>query len=236
MKKLIRWVIGNCQSVRAIECLHRSVQFVRGRHPDADLFICYNNLTPELLDRLPSVDRMDQQAYSGSLELAPPKVSDACGPAWKLYPPRLDIDAYEVILDNDILFYEDIFESFFGGGRFLVAEAARRSYDPDIEKRIRPDFNMNCGIYGMPPGYDLGRDIKRLIAETGIYWDRNYFLDQSLLACLFQEHPYYMVPLEMVSIVFPGSPFIVGTHGVHFAGLNKGKDEHWKRYWLSHMS
>ena len=144
MKPIIRWTIGPSSKLGFLS-LRLSVFWAKklfGR--DFDYAICHNNLSKEEVLNLPSVDILiDQKEYVGIYgDLEP------CGPAWKLYPPRLRKDAKEICLDNDLILYSRPAEidDFMNHDIFLITESYKRSYHGILQHLIKENFNINSGL------------------------------------------------------------------------------------------
>lgn len=147
------------------------------------------------------------------------------GVAWKLAPPRLFPDLYELSLDNDLILWE-------------IPEAVHawlQSDDPeccvmaeDVQRGVGQFSNhcdtraINSGIRGVSPGFDLKGRLRRTLEETSIIL-RSELDEQGLQAAALSRGDLRLVSLDDVSICspFPMHQNVLGRCGVHFVGLNQ---------------
>lgn len=142
-KPLARWTIGNCTK-DGLACLKASIESFQ-KFYDTNIVICYNCNREFLGDLAHKFEIIDQKNH---LQIGPePK-----GVSWKLYPPRLNPEGHEIVIDNDIIFENKIDEidMFFKSDVTLLLEGDSRTYGR-FEKHVPKGFQINSGIYGMPP-------------------------------------------------------------------------------------
>lgn len=217
MRAIARWTIGHTTE-DGYECLQLSVESVTSLY-DVQVVICHNcpaNKLPSSLKQYPLIDQ-HQYADSGPA----PK-----GVAWKLYPPRLASDYHELVIDNDIILKESIpqIEQFLNGNLTLLLEGDSRTYGR-FEKHVPPGFQINSGIYGMPPGFDLNRFVQFYAGQA---WEKNAlyendksetFDEQGLVAVALLSHPQFVIiPAKSVTNCEHN---LVDGLGHHFIGLNR---------------
>jgi len=186
-----------------------------------DLAICYNDIDPTKLPK--GVQALNKAEQPNNLKFLP----QGKLPAWKLVPPRLDLNRHEIIMDNDVLLFKPLeeIEEFLAGNKFLTTEAYRRSYSIDYDALIRQDFNINVGIIGMPPGFDMEAAINEKLQRG---WSE-FFDDQSIVAAILQDQDTIVVSKQKIVVAFGDTFYAKGTHGVHLVGLNSGETRHWKK-------
>ena len=219
-KPLARWTIGN-STKDGYDCLLLSINSFL-KFYDIEIAICYNCDKKKLPIELNQFTLIDQKKH---LQIGPnPK-----GVAWKLYPPRLDKNRHEISIDNDIVFNKRInqIDQFFYSNTTLLLEDKRRTYGR-FENHVPPGFNINSGIYGMPPGFDLESFI---IFYAGNEWEKNAlyehdknetFDEQGLVAlALLSNKDYIIIPKETITDC---RDTIVDGCGHHFIGLNREKN------------
>jgi hypothetical protein len=194
--------------------------------------VCFNcdgiSLQKGLVDMV-----IDQRLVSHSLSLNPPRSNLKGGPAWKFYPPRLSPNTHELLIDNDLILYRktDKIEEFLQTDDvFVLTEAAKRSYTDWAEHYIRTGFEINTGIIGLPPYYDLASNLNQAVDYFHLKHWSDHFDEQSLVAYLLQSHNTKIISIEDVSICRPHHKFRRGKCGVHLVGLNYGHDLHWQMY------
>ena len=179
---------------------------------------------------LPLVDQLvDQFSFSDVLSCQPPAKKHKGGPAWKLYPPRLDLEVHEIVIDNDVVIYNKptMMEQFLNrNDMIVVAEAFKRSYSGRLEPQIPLGFNINTGIMCFPPNFDLLKMLQECLDSKG--WE-NHFDEQTTVAYTLRENPnVHMIPLSEVSVCH--EQYQAGSCGIHFVGVNNGKTEYWNQY------
>ncbi len=223
IKPIIRWTIGPV-SPEGFITLYIAVKKIQKLYGNLFTYIiCYNDLSDFQKSLLPSVDQLiDQKDYINSLPIPPPESFDL-RPAWKIYPPRLDLDNYEIIIDNDVIIYKKlpIFDKFLQHNILAVTEGAKRSYSGPFEHLIPQGLNINTGIMCLPPGFDLKN---KLIDNLSIW--QNRLDEQTLLAyILSKETNLEIIPQSDIFVCCDASG--LGKCGVHFVGMNSGFTQHW---------
>ena len=148
MRPLVRWIIGPVKK-QGFNCLRKSINSFSKIYTNVDLMVCHNQLEKKQVDLIKSMGVfVYEQIYTKGIE---PK-----GVAWKLYPPRLRLDAHEIIIDNDIIIGKQIpqINQFLSENSTLVYEAGKPMYGK-FAKYVPKTPYINSGIYGMPPGFNL---------------------------------------------------------------------------------
>lgn len=231
MQPLIRWVIGPV-SDNGFECLRLSVKLAQRLYPECRFAVCHNGMSNEQLASLPPVELVDQSSFVNSIELPPP--NEVGKPAWKLYPPRLNEEGHEIILDNDILLYKrsELIDEFLGRKDLcLVTEAYKRSYGVRFEDLVPPDFNINSGVVCLNPGFNYWRSIKSVLdygKKIGFVAWEDHFDEQTVVATILSRQNTKIIPLEDIHVC--AADYRKGRIGMHFVGLNGSEDQHWLRY------
>ena len=212
-KPLFRWTIGPA-TADGFRCLRLSIDSFL-RHYDCEPVVCYNGPEPDITCR-----KIDQKSYLTPLPVPP------VGVAWKLYPPRLASDRHELVVDNDVVLNERLpqIDAFLSRDCTLLLCETSRTYGR-FSSHVPAGLCVNSGLYGMPPGFDLGAAVSGYLGDG---WERNAFGEhaesftfdeQGLVAmalsghgdCEFVPHTYVTnCETELV----PGK-------GHHFIGLNR---------------
>jgi len=207
-----------------------------------DLFryvICHNGLLNSQFSKIKNLncECINQEEYKCGLHLNPPKSKDKngrfiAGPAWKLYPPRLDINCHEIIIDNDVVIdcKSEIFDKFLKSTEMVIAtEAIERSYG-NFDRYVNHNLMLNTGVIGLPPGYDLCSKLNLVIDFSNIKKWENHFDEQGLYAATLQKTPMSMFSLSDINVCCPQRDYKLGQIGMHFIAVNNGHDIHWKKY------
>ena len=221
--RVARWTIGPV-SEAGLECLSLSVASFILHHPDTKIVICHNcpaNNLEDIVARFPHATLIDQSEYLES-DIPP------MGVAWKLYPPRLFPDAYELCIDNDIVFVDQIkeIESFYSGDHTLLLEGSTRNYGK-FEQHVPAGYCINSGVYGMPPGFNFQKYLRFYVTSN---WEQNAFGPHAA-SKTFDEQG--IVALSLLSygkfIIIPETTLtncerhLIQGKGLHFVGLNRNQ-------------
>lgn len=149
----------------------------------------------------------------------------ADGVAWKLAPPRLFPDRWEIAFDNDCILWE-LPPSIAG---WLKAGCPRTCLlAEDVERALGAfghlcgPLNLNTGIRGFPPGYDVEAALAGMLADHPAPLAGELDEQGLQVAALQRERPPAVVTVAEVAICAPFWPKSPepGTHGAHFVGLN----------------
>lgn len=251
----IRWTIGDVHP-RGFDALRLSVFGAwRVFGPDAEYAVCVNTVplaeasarvgpVPAPLrwiDATPQIPPMLRPHLDAGL---------AEGAAWKLAPPRIFDDLWEISLDNDCILW-DLPDGMRGWlearhpARCLLAEDVRACFGRFAA--LCGTEPRNAGIRGMPPGFDLGAAVDALL--RGLEAPLVSELDEQGLqvGALSMKAPPAVVAVEDVTICSPFAPHLpwLGRSGAHFVGLNaralpwsfdgRGASEWIADHWRSHQ-
>jgi len=221
MKPIARWTIGNT-SAAGYECLCRSIESFLKLY-DAEVVICHNCSTEKIMKECVGNFRLlNQQEISEKSKIKPAGVS------WKLYPPRIDINRHEIVIDNDIIFVDQIPEigAFLKSDCTLLLEGDSRTYGR-FERYVPEGYQINSGIFGMPPRFDLHKYVDFYcrsdweINAFGQHKESKTFDEQGLVAlALLNYHKYAIIPSTSVTNC---ERELVMAKAMHFIGLNRRK-------------
>ena len=156
------------------------------------------------------------------------------GVAWKLAPPRLFPDAWELSLDNDCILWRlpPALERWLDGeAETSVALAADvRAMFGQFAELCGPE-PRNTGIRGLPPRFDLEEALLALLDGHDVLL-ASELDEQGLQVAAFQRFgEVQVVSTEEVSICSPFPPHqaALGRFGAHFVGLN-ARSLPWRYY------
>lgn len=255
----IRWTVGDV-SLRGWEALRLSVWCAsRLFGPEARFAVCVNSVpmerAKELAGELPEgvdwreVGRADVPGWLA--DRLDPEMAEGVG--WKLVPPQIFPDRYEIALDNDCLLWampEAMREFLERADATLMAEDVDRCLG--VFDGMAPGGRINSGIRGLPPGFALDAELRQAVAA----WEqaagerlvlRSELDEQGLqAAALGRAGRMLRVSTAEVSICSPFWPRQpeLGSCGAHFVGLNSKRipwdyydrpgievrREHWDRH------
>lgn len=214
MKPLFRWTVGPCLQ-QGLDILAESI--IRTTETLGidrfDWAICHNGLNRENLQFL--------QKAAGDLPIqfipqnwATCPVNDNCqtprrkdgsfewngnrcgGTMWKTCPPRMRIEAHEIVMDNDIILlkkFPQIDEWLDQTQRVLILEEPIRFYGRyDCLFGPDPPY-LNSGFMGYPPGYDFGSAILNNWTKHGKYMNISQSDEQGLLVFTLSQQPSFRI-------------------------------------------
>lgn len=236
-RPVVRWVVGECHTL-GYDTLYESIKSFKKIYKNNFIYcICFNSkkIKKTLVKSLELVDKIiDQKKFQKTLPFNPFKKR---GPHWKLYPPRLFPEQHELILDNDLIIYEEMkeIEEFLSDESLcLTTRAIKRSYNKKYEHHIKRDFNINTGLVGLPPFFDYQKKIEIVLSYGKSVW-KDYFDEQTVVAGVLQSENTKVIPFETISSCCGLTHFNIGKKGTHFIGINKGYDKWWKEYKVKNL-
>jgi hypothetical protein len=224
----IRWTVGDVAPL-GFDALRLSVW---GAHrlfgPEARYAICVNSLSVDAArERTGSLPAGVEWVAAGSL---PPVLAEALddamaeGVAWKLAPPRLFTDRYELALDNDCILWgmPPQLRQWLGEKRPRCVIAADVKPAHGAFAHLTRDEPRNTGIRGFPPGYDVVKALAAVLGEHPVKLSSE--LDEQGLQVVALDRPReaIVVTTDEVTICSPFWPHqpSLGRSGAHFVGLN----------------
>lgn len=220
MNPIARWTIGP-STPAGYECLRLSIESFL-KFYDAEVVICHN-CSPETISNI-CVDNkirlIDQQEVAKISKIPP------MGVAWKLYPPRIDRSRHEICIDNDIVFREPVpeIDHFLNNDCTLMLEDHSRTYGR-FERYVPSGFEINSGIYGMCPDFDLYKYVNFYcqrdweINALGEYEQSKTFDEQGLIALSMLDYPRHII-ISNTTITNCERELKI-SNGMHFIGLNR---------------
>lgn len=211
---LVRWIIGDTNK-NGYDSLQISIQTFTSLYPFVEPVVCYNGSLPCL------------EYFSGKIinQKTHQTQRKPIGVAWKLVPPRLTDHRHEIIMDNDLIIEKPIsqIDEFFESNKTLLLEGDSRTYGR-FERHVPKGYEINSGIYGMPPGFDLNKYVELYAGDT---WEKNAFGnhdknetfdEQGIIALALLDFNHIIVPKETITNC---EKKLQLSHGCHFIGLNR---------------
>lgn len=226
-KPIVRWTLGGPCSTDALDCLKLCIKNFKKFYGDQfRYFLCFNNTDVNSLKWTKefNLELLDQSVHTSSLDIEPIN-NHSC---WKLYPPRIDLNSYEIFIDNDINLHKKYnFNYFIEENKFFMAEAIKKAYGT-FQNKINYQFKLNAGFFGVPPQFDFKKEINKVISSNCVSWQSDYFEEQGLVAYILHKHNCFVIDLDKIFICL--DEFKVSEYGMHFVGLNKNNSIYWKKY------
>jgi hypothetical protein len=225
---IIRWTIGNV-SKEGMDCLKLSCRRITTFYgKEFDYFICYNQIDKDKIkwSNKYNIELIDQQEHKNSLDLEP--INHPC---WKLYPPRLNINSYEIFIDNDVVLHKKIdLYYYITNNHFFISEAFKKNYGT-MQSKINKKPYLNSGFFGITPGFNFQEEINLTIKQFNLQWLNSHFEEQAVVAHILNKNNCEVVGLEKIYVCC--DDIKRAQFGFHFAGLNHGDEKHkifWKKY------
>jgi hypothetical protein len=231
MKNIVRWTVGGSTTDSSIDCLEKSIYFWKKLYKNYfNYFIfCNNEKSIEKICHIKNVTIINQSYFLKDLFFSP---NDTF---WKFCPPRFCLDCHEIILDNDLIVYEQspTINFFLKQKNKVVTTSAHVGNNGIFNEHLKKYSNLkiNTGLVGFPPNYNFTDDLKKLFS---IYpYQLNHHCDDQGAFLFLTKNFLKIIPMEEIYVCNPRnyfSPFGKGTHGTHFAGLNQGFSEYWHKF------
>lgn len=275
MKNIFRWTVGNASKIG--ESILETSIFKAKRLFNKFNFlfiVCLNseNKTIEkicLRNRVELI-RTDWFSFPLPIEIIPKEYDINAehgvprgrqGSFWKLCPPRIDINSYELICDNDLIIQKlpEELEEFLVSNRNLILEENIFSFGKYFKFIDKP---YNSGLYGLCPSYDFEKLLVQQWQDTGRMQPLLSRDEQGLIISTLKKQNPIEIPKEKVCFVLNKGETINGEyqiikenefeskivknislkspsfdkHIVHFLGANR-VDNHdcWSQYTINKM-
>jgi len=222
-KPLLRWTIGPVSEI-GFEILSHSIELFKSFRNNFDLLVCHNQLDKKRLAKLKEMDvpLFCQDDYKYNLFFKP----EGCG--WKLYPPRLRLDAHEIIIDNDLILFNDEFlKKFINEDCLLITESNGRRLG-NFDSFVPDGVKINSGLIGLPPGFDFEKEIQEMQIISGRQRFEGFFDEQGLVAAVVSKYRYTLINLDEIWVC--ADQFKLAPVGIHFVRANQGYTDPWNEY------
>jgi hypothetical protein len=222
-KPLFRFTVGSCIQ-QGLDILAESIKKTTATLgvENFDWMICYNGLSQDDLEFLSRAigDRpitLFPQNWSHCPipdECQSPRREDGTiewngnrcgGTLWKVCPPRMRMEAHEIVMDNDIILLKKFpeIDSFLSTTKkALILEEHIRFYGRYDEIFGPGGPFLNSGLMGFPPNYDFGAEIKRVWEENGKYTRLTQADEQGLLMYTLSRIPSFRIKqTQMIEVL-----------------------------------
>lgn len=230
MKALARWTIGNCEEL-GFEILEESVRKFSEIYPEFDKIICHNSLSTNQLKKIKKINAIKYQQGKKDCVVPIGKqefTGDNWGCGWKLCPSRLNLDKYELWIDNDVVIHKKIplIDQWLNFNFAIIAEGVNRLYSV-FDEEINTKEKMCAGFFGLPPQLDM----KTLIIESYNKYNipLGEFYEQGLVVKFITMMNYKIIPLNWLSNA--EYEYDAKASGHHFVGANRQKS---KPSWINY--
>lgn len=187
---IVRWTIGDV-SEAGRRCLKKSVDSFRACYGSGfRFFVCHNTVDPP---RVEGVEYLKQTST----------IVPGSGSVWEFTPPRLDANAHELFVDNDILFLrpDEMISGFFEGDRCLLGEDNQRWYGR-FRDAVPNGLRINAGLLGVPPRFLIGEKLLEAWRASGCgEWESND--EQGAVALVVSREPHLLMGRDRYCVVHP---------------------------------
>ena len=235
MKKIARWTIGKT-NVLGEESLKLSLRRFRVIYPEFETIICCNNLTHEQRLRLNCLgcqihDQSSEELNYPLVSIDAPigEKNSMPGWGWKLLPPRLHMQSYELWIDNDVIVRERMpsIDKWICSDRSIVSLAHKKAYGV-FDQEIPGNTPYCAGFFGLPPDFDFNSRIlhycKKLNGNPLGYYDEQGVT----VSCLLEANPIVIPENELSVIKCLKKPY---PNAMHFIGINRTENHKiWSDY------
>lgn len=254
-KPLFRFTVGGClqQGLDVLaESIHRTTKAL-----GLDMFdwvICYNGLNRDNLQFLQRAIG-DLPILLHNQDWATCPINDNCqtprrrdgsyeingnrcgGTMWKTCPPRMRLDAHEIVMDNDVV----LLKKFHQIDPWLKQTQAVLLLEEPVRFYGRYDHlfgpnqpYLNSGFMGFPPGYDFGYAIFQNWSQQGRLMNLSQADEQGLLVYTLSQQPSIRIHLhQMVELLHSDRASKVDgkVEAYHFTQANRAPNHTpWKKY------
>jgi len=244
-RALVRWTIGGTKaralSAQALDLLDVSIGFgklvMERAFSSVDFLVCHNNLTLSILTDLKRIAKKHEVEFMDVSTQLPRNLinHDVKNSWWKYAPPRIDLDAFEMMMDNDVVLWRlprTLRKAWENNAMVALTDAAGRYYGDysALLDRIDPGLKLNAGLVGLPPGLEVDLSKMEAMPLTDFF-----HTEQGFTAMNFVQFngPKLLIPLSEIQQLMVNriAPDILMTDyaGGHFCGCSYGHFDYWER-------
>jgi hypothetical protein len=252
MKPIFRWTIGR-PSKNGYECLEYAIKsFLKLYGDDFDYYIMYNNCDIQRLREIVARRPITLIAQTWEHSPVPVVESNKSPTLWKFCPARLDITRHEIVCDNDLIIVKMVkqISEFLNRNDCSILVEDPIKYQGKFCHLFDDGEKYNAGFVGLPPGFDLGRNMKSLWEKNGMPEFIGPADEQGLTTMAIKSEKFILVSQENFCMVHTNgatafshydsktntnaigfrdiSFFQDNSDAYHFVGLN-AKEQH--NYW-----
>ncbi len=252
MKKIVvRWTFGATKSrmlsSQALDLLDLSVKFAillfKATSRNIKFIICYNNLNDYVLDEVQKISAVNGIFSMDVSDLLPNELGneDSKNSWWKYAPPRIDEEAYEIIMDNDVIIWgipETLKNSIEKNALVALTDAAGKYYGDYKEKieELNNELKLNAGLIGLPPNFAI--DPSEILENLP---QDHFHSEQGFTALKFAKYDKlkYLIPLseiEQLNVnMLDPEELISKCVGGHFCGCSYGHYSFWNDIYANYV-
>jgi hypothetical protein len=255
MRPIFRWTIGGTTNI-GYDCLDYSITSVFKLYGDTfDYYILYNNSNVQMLREV--VGHRAVTLISQSWEDSPipiPEYLNSGSSLWKFCPARLNINCHEIVSDNDVVIVNKVkqIDEFLSRSDSMILVEDPIKFQGNF-RHLFSDVNYNAGFVGLPPGYDLGNEMKIIWEENGRPKVVGRSDEQGLTTAAMKKGNFLFISKKQFTLVHPQGGtlysiydeqknssdfgfykinfFYDGSDAYHFVGINRNeRHDHWDMF------
>ncbi len=248
---ILRWTYGEIRNgyniPQGIELLKYSIKFAilifSREFEQIEYYICNNNVRKSSLEELRNLSGDHKVKLIDVSEMLPLnlRIESKKNSWWKYAIPRLDIDKYELIIDNDVILWKIpniLRTAIIENALIALSDGAGKFYGDFLEsvERIDRNLKLNAGLIGFPRGvmFDLTDIFNSPPKDL-------FFSEQGFTAYNFAQYngSKYLVPIseiQQLNINRIGALKLLSNYkGGHFCGCNYGPESFWDKLYRKHI-
>lgn len=217
MKRIFRWTVGDVSS-QGIDILKESIKQTKKnlKNLNFEFYICCNSdeskigkicletnvqLIVQNWEKDFPLPNIIPEEYDIGSKCGIPKGRQ--GSFWKICPPRIDINSYEIIADNDVIINKlpiEI-EEFLSQKKVLVCEDNLMAFGK-YTKFIKPKKPYNSGLFGVYPGFDFKNNLIKKWEDTNRMCPLMSRDEQGLIIATLLDSDFIEISKEKTCFVF----------------------------------
>ena len=228
MRKIARWTLGPV-SKDGKDVLCESVNKFQELYPEFERWICYNHTSIEDLN-LNAFFLKQENTYFLLSDPNPDEKWEPVGCGWKLVPPRIDINSYELFIDNDVVFTKKIpsINEWLESDLPLISKDIYRIFG-NFDHLVRKDLKVCAALFGLPPGFDFEQKINQVLGKNPE--PLGGFSEQGLTASIVTNEEDWIQNSDFYVSTSYNEKFPSPTPSViHFSAVNRSAHVGWSIY------
>ena len=202
-KPILRWVIGKTSQLGYDVLAFSIKQFYKIYKNKFDYYLLYNNSNVQILREIIgsyNINLIKQDWNFNPLDLN--YFNDSS--FWKIIPARININEYEIFVDNDIvpLKYFEKIDVFLKSNKVLLTKDCLK-YQGNYKNLFEENEYYNAGFFGLPPNYDFQKELKKTWFENNCLSTFDNGDEQGLTTATLKKQDKIIIDSEENLMIFP---------------------------------
>ena len=249
VKLILRWTIGENNvfklNSQAFEMLNYSIRFSKlifnKFNNYTEYLVCYNNLDISSNSKVLKICNQNDVKSIDVTDKLPIqlRVNNVKNSWWKYAIPRFDIKSYEIIIDNDVIFWElpaTLEQAIKNKSLVALQDGVGKFYGDflgDVNS-INYNLKLNAGLLGCPPGFEINFDYIDIDRIQDFF-----FSEQGFTALNFAKYngSKLLIPLSEIQQLNANRicalDLLENYYGGHFCGCSYDIEQFWSRNYIS---